>query len=205
MDKGTPPPPYHLWAPLLSLPWLLKTGGDFLPGSVPYLKAPERIMGVRRPAGTRLTVGLVWAGKPTPRDRSWPLDMMLPLLSDPRVAIHSLQVGPRSGDLDRLGVRYLVHDLAPNLANFADTAAAMAALDLIVTVDTSVAHLAGALGRPVWVLLRHVSDWRWGDERTDNAWYPTMRLFRQPDPLDYATPVAELGAALAERLGADYS
>jgi hypothetical protein len=198
VDKGAPPPPYDLWAPMLSLPCLLETGGDFLPGSVPYLTPPPREVGVRRPPGTKLSVGLVWAGKTTPRDRSWPLEELLPLLSDPRVAVHGLQLGPRNADLDRLGVRHLVHDLAPNLASFADTAAAMAALDLIVTVDTSVAHLAGALGRPCWVLLRYVSDWRWRDEPADSAWYPSLRLFRQADPQDFKGPVAEMAKALAE-------
>jgi Flp pilus assembly protein TadD len=196
VDKGTPPPPYDLWAPMLSLPCLLGTGADVLPAAVPYLTPPARATGVRRPPGTALTLGLVWAGKTTPRDRSWPLEELLPLLSDPRIAVHALQVGPRGSDLDHLGVRHLVHDLGPELNSFADTAAAMAALDLVITVDTSVAHLAGALGRPCWVLLRYVSDWRWQDEPADSPWYPSMRLFRQADPQDFKGPVAELMAAL---------
>lgn len=202
VDKGAPPPPYDLWAPMLSLPWLLGTGADFLAATVPYLAPPPRAVGVQRPPGTALTVGLVWAGKTTPRDRSWPLEELLPLLSDPRVAMHALQVGPRSADLDRLGVRGLVHDLGPGLTSFADTAAAMAALDLVITIDTSVAHLAGALGRPCWMLLRYVSDWRWQDEPADSPWYPSLRLFRQAEPQDFKGPVTAVAAALAGRLNA---
>ncbi|MGE5503263.1 MAG: glycosyltransferase family 9 protein, partial [Actinomycetota bacterium] len=195
--KGAPPPPYDLWAPMLSLPWLLGTGGDFLAETVPYLRPVSRADGLGRPPGTRATVGLVWAGKTTPRDRSWPLDALLPLFEDPGLVWVSLQMGPRAADLQRLGVDHLVRDLGPLLTSFADTAAVMAALDAVVTIDTSAAHLAGALGRPTFVLLRYVSDWRWLDEPADSAWYPTMRLFRQPAPDDFAAPVAGLAAALA--------
>lgn len=120
----------------------------------------------------------------------------MPLLEDPRIVAYSLQLGPRGADLARTGANRLVIDAAPALSSFADTAALMERLDLIVTIDTSAAHLAGALGRPVWVLLRHISDWRWQDEPLTSPWYPTMRLFRQPDPFDFKTPVAELAAAL---------
>ena len=183
---------------MASLPHLMGTRFADIPAVIPYLGAPPRPrLAMPRLPGAVLSVGLVWAGKTTPRDRSWPLEELMPLLEDPRVAVYSLQLGPRGADLARLGVERLVIDAAPALASFADTAAVMARLDLIVTVDTSSAHLAGALGRPVWVLLRHVSDWRWQDEPTTSPWYPSMRLFRQPDPFDFKTPVAELAQALA--------
>lgn len=201
VPKGSTPPPYDFWAPLLSLARLLGTTFERLPAGTPYLHPPRPMTrGPARAPGTLLSAGLVWAGKTTPRDRSWPLEKLLPLFADPRVALHSLQMGPRAADLARLGVEHLVHDRSPHLASFADTAAAMADLDLVITIDTSVAHLAGALGRSTWVLLRYVSDWRWQDEPATSPWYPTMRLFRQRHPEDFDGPVAEMAAALRERL-----
>lgn len=196
--KGAPPPPYDLWAPMASLPHLLGIGLDDLPGPCPYLTAPSRPgLNLSRPPGTRLTAGLVWAGKTNPRDRSWPLETLLPLLSDPGFGWVSLQHGPRGTDLVSLGLDRLIVDAAPGLTSFAETAALMAQLDLIVTVDTATAHLAGALGRPAYVLLRYVSDWRWGDVRDDSPWYPTLRLFRQSNPDDFAGPVARIAQALS--------
>ncbi|TAN71637.1 MAG: glycosyltransferase family 41 protein [Magnetospirillum sp.] len=201
IEKGTPPPPYDVWAPMASLPHLMATTFATIPAAVPYLTAPPRPhLAMPRLPGTALTMGVVWAGKTTPRDRSWPLEELIPLLENPRITAYSLQLGPRGTDLARLGVNRLMIDAAPALASFADTAAVMERLDLIVTIDTSAAHLAGALGRPVWVLLRHISDWRWQDEPATSPWYPTMRLFRQPDPLDFKTPVAELAGALRARV-----
>jgi Flp pilus assembly protein TadD len=195
--KDQPPPPYDLWAPMASLAHLMGTRFDTIPAGVPYLRAPPRPnLVVPKPAGIRLNVGLVWAGKTIPRDRSWPLDALLPLLARPDVTFFSLQMGPRAADLKSLAVDRLLIDAAPVLKSFADTAAVMERMDLIITIDTATAHLAGALGRPVWVLLRYVSDWRWQDEPTDSPWYPTMRLFRQPDPADFNSPVAEMAQAL---------
>ncbi|MDO8605867.1 MAG: tetratricopeptide repeat-containing glycosyltransferase family protein [Phaeospirillum sp.] len=201
--KDAPAPPYDVWAPMASLPHLVGTTFDTIPAATPYLTAPPRPeLNMPRSPSTLLTMGLVWAGKTTPRDRSWPLEELTPLLEDPRVAAYSLQLGPRAADLARLGVNRLVIDAAPVLTSFADTAAVMRRLDLIVTIDTSAAHLAGALGRPVWVLLRHISDWRWQDEPATSPWYPTMRLFRQPDPFDFKTPIAELAQALRQMVAA---
>ncbi|MBX9634425.1 MAG: hypothetical protein K2X44_05525, partial [Magnetospirillum sp.] len=113
-------------------------------------------------------------------------------MENPRIAFWILQMGERAGDLARLGVGALVRDLSPRLKSFADTAAAMAQLDLIITIDTSAAHLAAALGRPTWILLRKVSDWRWLDEGETCAWYPTATLFRQNNPTDFAGPVERI-------------
>ncbi len=196
--EGAQAPAYDLWASLLSLGHLLGCTWEGLPAApVPYLMPPQpRPLRIGRRPDSRLAVGLVWAGKPTPRDRSWPLEALLPLLEDPLVEAYSLQMGSRAADLAALGAGHLVTDLSPVLTSFAHTAAAMADLDLIVTVDSAPAHLAGALGRPVWVLLRYVSDWRWRDEGDTSPWYPTMRLFRQADPDDFAGPVAAVKAAL---------
>ena len=144
-----------------------------------------------------LRVGLVWAGNPAFRDdrrRSLGLDALLPLLDVEEVAFVALQKGAGQRDLERLPAS--VTDLGAEIADFADTAAIMANLDLVISVDTSVAHLAGALGRPVWTLLPDVCDWRWFDRGDTSPWYPTMRLFRQERAGDWAPVVAELRAAL---------
>lgn len=143
-------------------------------------------------------MGLIWAGKTVPRDRSWPLERLLPLMEDPRMAFWSLQMGERSSDLKTTGIGTLVRDLSPAITSFADTAALMNGLDMVVTIDTSAAHLAGALGKPTWMLLRYVSDWRWLDQGDTCLWYPTMRLFRQPDPDDFDTPVAQMKIMLTQ-------
>jgi tetratricopeptide (TPR) repeat protein len=203
VEKRAPLPAYDLWAPMMSLAWLLGVSWRTLPAPPATLAPPRRLATpLDRPPGSKLRAGLVWAGKTTPRDRSWPLDRLLPLLHDPRIAWFSLQMGERSDDLAHLGIEHLVRNLAPRLGNFADTAAAMAELDLIVTIDSAPAHLAGALGRPTWVLLHYVSDWRWLDHGDTCAWYPSVRLFRQPRPDDYDTPVAEMAQALGRVLAA---
>jgi Flp pilus assembly protein TadD len=192
--KGGPAPAVDFSVPLLSLPHLFGTTLGSVPAKVPYLQAPAMTL-PRRP-GTILRVGLVWAGKATPRDRSWPLPLIASLLDDPRLAFYSLQTGPRAAELAANGLDRLVVDLGPALKDFSATAAAMNALDLIVTIDTAAAHLAGALGRPAYVLLRYVSDWRWHDYREDSPWYPAMRLFRQPRPDEFAQPVERVREAI---------
>ncbi len=206
VPKHAPLPAYDLWAPMMSLAWLLGVTWKTLPAPAAYLAPPGRLATpLGRPPGTALNVGLVWAGKTVPRDRSWPLALLLPLMENPRVAWWSLQMGERAADLQALGAQHLVRNLAPRLKTFGDTAAAMAEMDLIVTIDSAPAHLAAALGRPTWMLLRYVSDWRWLDEGDTCAWYPTLRLFRQPAPDDFTTPVADIRAALdavvAQRTG----
>jgi Flp pilus assembly protein TadD len=193
--KGSPSPPVDLSIPLLSLPRVFGTMLATIPAQIPYLLAPHAMSLPRRP-GTSLRVGLVWAGKPTPRDRSWPLPLLATLMDNPQVAYFSLQTGPRASEFAANGFDRLAVDLAPQLKDFSDTAAAMNALDLIVTIDTASAHLAGALGRPTFVLLRYVSDWRWHDYREDSPWYPTLRLFRQPRTDDFTQPVERVREAI---------
>jgi FkbM family methyltransferase len=187
-----------LYLPLLSLPGLFGTTLATLPREVPYLRAPEPQQCLADDGRRKL--GLVWAGKPTPRDRSCPLELLLPLLGDPRLAPYSLQVGPRAADLKASGADAFVTDLAPMLVDFAETAAMLRQLDLLVTVDTSVAHLAGALGVRTFLLLRHTSDWRWFDRGSDSPWYPGMTLFRQRTPDRWDGPLQEMRAALTREL-----
>jgi FkbM family methyltransferase len=191
-------PQCDVYSPLLSLPGIYGTTLETLPNEVPYLFAPEPSpeTQVALPQDKRLKLGLVWAGQLIPRDRSCPLDKILPILDDPRFAPISLQIGGRAGDLKALGADTFITDMSPYLRDFAETAAVMEQLDLMITIDTSVAHLAGALGVPTFLLLRTVSDWRWFDHIETSPWYPSMRLFRQSDPYRWDEPVAAVGEAL---------
>lgn len=166
--------------PLLSLPLAFGTQLATIPRDVPYLRADSAAWAQRLPA-QRLRVGLVWAGNPKhtrDRQRSIALEQLGRLTRLPGVQFYSLQKGPATQDLAASSLPIV--DLAEHLEDFADTAAIIANLDLVISVDTAVAHLAGALGKPVWLLVPHVADWRWLKGRSDSPWYPTMRLFRQP-------------------------
>ena len=184
-DRGDPAP-YDCDAVLLSLPRLFKTRLETIPADVPYLRVPvaaRQRWQKRLAAMEGVKIGVVWAGNPehvNDARRSVDLGLLAPLFAVAGASFASLQVGPRAADLAKLKRRESpIDDLSPQLGDFVETAAAVAALDLVITVDTSVAHLAGALGKPVWVLLPWVTDWRWMLNREDNPWYPTMRLFRQ--------------------------
>jgi|GEM_PF-47666 len=193
---------FDVYISLMSLPYVFGTTLATIPASVPYLQAPaNHPVHLEAPLGTALKIGIVWAGNPqNTRDRlrSCPLQQYLPLLQMPNLAFYSLQVGPASQQLGSLPAGVTVQDLSSHLHDFADTAAVIAQLDLVITVDTAVAHLAGALAKPVWVLLSHVSDWRWLLEREDSPWYPTMRLFRQTQPGDWAGVIQRVQTALQE-------
>ncbi|HVU34380.1 MAG TPA: tetratricopeptide repeat-containing glycosyltransferase family protein [Opitutaceae bacterium] len=183
---GEPLPDFDLHCPLPSLPLAFGTDLASLPAQVPYVRVPADAMGRwrnRLPTKGTLRVGLAWAGNPShPNDanRSMPLETLRPLWTRVGGAtFHSLKKEMSPTDAEILRSTPEVVDLAPRLENFGDTAAAIAELDLVIAVDTSVAHLAGALGRPVWILLPFSPDWRWLLERDDSPWYPTARLFRQ--------------------------
>ncbi len=193
--RGDSPPAFDVQAPLLSLPRIFGTGGDSIPAQTPYLPVPDGAE-IAMP-GDGLKVGIVWAGSPgheNDRNRSCALAAFAPLLAVSGVSFYSLQVGERSADLEH--APGAIHDLAPRLTDFGATARAVAGLDLVVAVDTSVAHLAGALAKPVWVLLPFVPDWRWMLERGDSPWYPTMRLFRQQSPGDWKPVIEHLAREL---------
>ena len=189
-----------VYAPLLSLPGMLGTTLETMPATVPYLYAPEMAPDTAKamPKDDRLKVGLVWAGQLIPRDRSCALQKILPLLGDPRIAPISLQVGGRTEDLKTYGADTFITNMGPYLRDFAETAAVMNQLDLMVTIDTSVAHLAGALGIPTFLLLRYTSDWRWFDRIKTSPWYPSFTLFRQTNACRWDEPLAELDMALKE-------
>jgi len=199
-------PSFDAYVPLMSLMHRLGTRLDTIPASVPYLAADAARVARLAPhlRGTGLKLGLVWSGNPkhgNDRHRSVPLDLLRPLLGVPGVRLFSLQVGPRAQDIAADGRIGPITDLAPHLDDFADTAAAISQLDLVVTVDTSVAHLAGALDRPTWLLLPWNADWRWLSGRTDSPWYPSMTLFRQPRYGDWGPVVDQLVAALTVGVG----
>lgn len=169
---------YAVQVPIMSLPGIFGTTLETIPENVPYIPVPpaSRIDG----GGARLKVGLVWAGNPDnarDRARSRKLGEFAPFAALDDVAFFSLQVGAGADDAPPPGLS--VRNLMPTVKDFYDTAADMAGLDLIVSVDSSSAHLAGAIGVPVWVLLDAVADWRWLTGRDDTSWYPTMRLFRR--------------------------
>jgi tetratricopeptide (TPR) repeat protein len=202
INIDTAPPPFDLHCPLMSLAGAFGTMVDTIPADVPYLYAPpERVERLRpRLAGaTRPRVGLVWSGKPSHKNdhnRSIPLADLAPLLAVPDVSFVSLQRDYREAELAALDQSSILR-MNDGLTDFADTAAIIAQLDLVIAVDTAVAHLAGALGKPVWILLSHIQDWRWLLAREDSPWYPSARLFRQPRIGDWDGVIARLATALA--------
>jgi len=178
---GEPVPPFDVFTSIVSVPGCLGVTEKNLPARVPYLQAPDPGGLPAAKAGT-LKVGFVWAGNPGHShdgSRSLPLAMFAPILQVPDVAFYSLQLPVPERDRLALGAQPGVVDLSPHLKDFLTTACFVAQLDLVITVDTSVAHLAGALARPVWILIQFDADWRWFLDRPDTPWYPTMRLFRQ--------------------------
>jgi hypothetical protein len=209
IGRGEPIPPVDYHCPLLSLPLALGTDLASIPGGVPYLTAdPQRAArwAARLQAVPGLRVGIAWQGNLIveqlmwARGRSMPLADLAPLAQVPGVSLVSLQKGPGSEQLRDVSFRDRVLDLGSDLDHgpdaFLDTAAVMAGLDLVVSTDTSIAHLAGALGRPAWIALPAAAEWRWLLERSDSPWYPTMRLFRQRRRRNWQSVVAALVAAL---------
>jgi tetratricopeptide (TPR) repeat protein len=180
-------PAFDVWCPLLSLPRILGTRVDSIPATVPYLGVRSVIAERwrRRLAGLPgLKVGLAWGGSPqhvNDARRSVDIGKLEPLLVVPSTSFVSLQVGPRAADLAALPPG-AVTDLSAELTDFAETAGVILNLDLVIAVDTVVAHLAGALNRPAWIMLPFAPDWRWMLDREDNPWYPSLRLYRQRTP-----------------------
>jgi hypothetical protein len=205
---GEPLPPCDYQCPLLSVPSVLGITLDNVPAPIPYLIADEslRLRWLERIGSAQgLRVGIAWAGSEThryDRNRSVPLAVLAPLLGVPGARCYSLQKGPAAHQAQEGRLRDALIDWTDELASFDDTAALVACLDLVVTVDTAVAHLAGALGKPVWLLTPFAPDWRWLLERADSPWYPTMRLFRQRDPRDWGSVVEDVRTDLT-RLCAD--
>jgi tetratricopeptide (TPR) repeat protein len=194
--KDQPPPPCDLYCPLLSLPKIFNTTLQNIPAA-PYLSADAAISrrwASKLTAETGFRVGLAWAGAKVFRDerKSMALEYSIPLASVAGVRLFSLQkdqAGKSSSAIDLI-------DWTTELSDFAETAGLIANLDLVISVDTAVAHLAGAMGKKVWLLLPHNADWRWLRDRRESPWYPSMRLFRQERPGDWEPVIASVGDAL---------
>ena len=198
IPRGSEPPPYDAWIDQMSLPRLFGLTPTTIPGAAGYLSAdPARVAAWRAALPPGRKVGVVWAGNPAhsnDRRRSLPPEQLARLLAAPARFV-SLQVGPRAAE------RRTLVDLSPRLGDYAETAALVATLDLVVTVDTSVAHLAGALGVETWVMLPFAPDWRWILGRDDSPWYSSVRLFRQERPGAWGGVVTSVLDALRQRAG----
>ncbi len=205
--RGDADPQFDYWVPMASLPFHFKTTLENVPADVPYVHVePVRVESWRnRLAGEDIfNVGIVWAGSPlhqNDRSRSCHLEQFFPLARIDGVRLFPLQKGPAAQAVAGAPANLNLTSLGDELNDFSDTAAVLGALDLLIAVDTSVVHLAGALGRPVWTLLAHGPDWRWMMEREDSPWYPTMRLFRQPKPHDWASVFEQLERELRAHVG----
>jgi hypothetical protein len=204
---GTPTPPFDTHAPLMSLPYLLGTTLATIPAEVPYLTAESALVEQwrgRLREVPQAKVGIVWQGNAQNKGdplRSVPLHKFAPLARHAGVHLFGLQVGPGREQLQSLGRKFCVTDLGgwldPN--SLRDLAAILKTIDLLVTVDTAPAHLAGALGVPVWLALPFASEWRWLRDRQDSPWYPSMRLFRQSRAQDWDEVMERMAAELANR------
>jgi uncharacterized protein (TIGR03032 family) len=187
--------------PLLSLPHILGINQNNLPTHIPYLPVPTHVTVPRLQATERLQIGICWAGSAThhnDRHRSCPLSNWSPLLAISDTVFYSLQTPVNSNDAQWLAQHGII-DLEPELTDYARTAALISQLDLLISVDTSVAHLAGALGKPVWVLLGQHSDWRWQLEGEDSLWYPSMKLFRQTQAGDWGEVMGRVSMVLGKQ------
>ena len=190
---------YDLYLPMLSLPLMFHTTLESIPASVPYLRpSPTAISRWKSNAitGDELRVGLVWSGSATDIRRSFPFPLIQELVEVPGIRFFSLQKNLAMADLEMLRRTGNLDHWGDRLNDFDETAAAIHHLDLIVSVDTATAHLAGAMGKPVWILLPYSSDWRWLRRRQDSPWYPTARLFRQPEVGDWRSVIGILKSEL---------
>ncbi|MDR3529584.1 MAG: tetratricopeptide repeat-containing glycosyltransferase family protein [Rhodopila sp.] len=209
-DDVLPPFDYH--CPLLSLPFAFGTSMDTIPAPASYLRADPAPWSDFLGELSGLKVGLVWAGKSRTvqphavaidKRRSMRLADMAPLLSVPGCSFVSLQLGPPASQLQLLPQGAMLHDVSDRMTDWAETAGLIAGLDLVIAVDTAVAHLAGALGKPVWMLNRFDSCWRWFLNRDDTPWYPSMRQFRQTGRGDWGGVIERVRQALAQASGRD--
>ena len=198
-------PDFAAYCPLSGLPRLANTRLDTIPADIPYLRADpalaarwEERLTYLVPRGAR-RIGVVWAGRPShhnDRNRSTPLASLLPFAEIPGIALVSLQKGPAQAQIGGYWGRAPLVNLGPELHDFGDTMAVIEGLERVVAVDTSVVHLAGAMGKEVWVMLPYAPDWRWLLDRADNPWYPSLRLFRQGPDRQWEPVIA----AIAEQL-----
>jgi tetratricopeptide (TPR) repeat protein len=202
--KGAPLPDFDLHCTLLSLPRAFGTEFATMPAATPYLHASPTAASswnARLGPRNRPRIGLAWSGNPlhsNDRNRSIGLDHLLPLLTGTDATFVSLQQEVRGGDASLLQSHSEILHFGEELKNYSDTAALISNLDLVISVDTSVAHLAGALGKPLWILLPFIPDWRWLLDREDSPWYPTARLFRQDDTRTWDNVIPRVEATLRD-------
>lgn len=192
-----PPPLHEVEVEVMELAYALRVTTRTLPPPYPHLRG--RVagkLGVELPRNGDLRVGLLWAASEWDASRSVPLELVAPLLRVPGARFFSLQQGDAGAD--QLVAPFGIEPLSRHTADVVAAAAALLELDLVITVDNMMAHLAGTLGRPTWVLLKHEADWRWMDGRHDSPWYPSMRLFRQDEPGRWDGVVQQVAAALAD-------
>jgi hypothetical protein len=199
--RGEAVPHFDFHCPIMSLPLAFQTRRETIPAKVPYLTASKEIIEKWRSrlGENGLKIGVAWAGNakfPADRNRSILLRNISPIFSVHGAKYFSIQKDLRNGDQALLSANPQIVQLGHMINDFQDTAAIMMSLDLIISSDTSVVHLAGALGRPTWVLLQFNPDWRWLLECDDSPWYPTARLFRQDDTRSWANVVERVRAAL---------
>ena len=202
-ERDKPLPHFDVQCPLMSLASVFGVTEQTIPHEVPYLKADPELArqwaGRFDAAGDRLRIGLAWAGSPLhsrDRSRSMKLEQFAPLASVENAAFYSLQMGQAAAQAGHPPSGLHLTDWTKDVRDFADSAAMVEHLDLLVTVDTSVAHLAAAMGKRVWLLLPRSPDWRWMLDRPDSPWYPTMRLFRQTTRDDWAEVLRRVAAAI---------
>jgi hypothetical protein len=196
-------PAFDAHCTLLSLPHIFATTLATIPATVPYLKADPAsaaAWAAKLPDDRRLKIGLAWAGNPlhkNDRNRSLPLAALAPLAAVPGAVFFSLQKGAPGEQAKTPPDGMEIIDYMDDVRDFADAAALIANLDLVISVDTVIVHIAGAMAKPVWTLLPFSPDWRWMLDRSDSPWYPTMRLFRQPAIGDWASVMQSVAAELA--------
>src|SRR5262249_4341082 len=198
---------FDTYLPLMSLPHVFQTTLDTIPATIPYVDAASFRRRKENPSlllskSAYPRIGIVWAGSSnqrTDRHRSCPLHEFLPILGIPEITFYSLQKGEHHKDLADLPSNIQVEDLEPQLGDFGDLAAIIDQLDLVISVDSPAAHLAGALGNKAWTLLSHLADWRWKLEGDTTPWYPTMRLFRQTRPGDWSGVIEQVAETLSSR------
>jgi tetratricopeptide (TPR) repeat protein len=209
-------PEFDIYVSLTTLPLCFETTLETIPANIPYLKVPQsedgeenKLLNLRELlVNKNFKIGIVWSSgqrerfnADNPYYRDCPLEFFIKLLSIPNVNLYSLQVGRWADEINQYQEEESnLYDLTPYIKDFADTATIISQLDLVIAVDTAVVHLAGAMGKPVWTILAFDADWRWLENRQDSPWYPTMRLFRQPNADDWESVFEEVISALKHHL-----